>query len=114
MLLGKPFGSSSCEAYASVFSHNLAADPKRGTVLIEEPTQGKMIPVEQLTATFFSHLLEQAEKHAGFPVVDCVIAIPPYYGQWERQAILDAAKIAGFNVLSLINGPSAGKFLAFD
>lgn len=108
MLLGKLFSSPSVSSYASAFTHNLSADPARGTVLIEEPVHKKLVPVEQFTATFFSHLLEQAQKHAGFPVVDAVIAVPAYFRQWERQAVLDAAKIAGFNVLSLINGPSAG------
>lgn len=109
MLLGKVFSSPSVSSYASTFTHHVTADPKRGTVLIEEPVHKKLVPVEQLSATFFAHLLEQAQKHAGFPVVDCVIAVPEYFGQWERQAVLDAAKIAGFNVLSLINGASSGK-----
>ncbi len=110
MLLGKLFHSPSVSSYAAAFTHNLAADPKRDTVLLEEPVHKKLVPVEQFTATFFTHLLEQAQKHAGFPVVDCVIAVPAHFGQWERQAVLDSAKIAGFNVLSLINGPSSGKF----
>jgi hypoxia up-regulated 1 len=109
MLLGKVFSASSLvTSYASTFTHQLAADPARGTVLIEEPVHKKLVPVEHLTATLFSHLLEQAQKHAGFPVVDCVIAVPAYFGQFERQAVLDAAKIAGFNVLSLLNGASSG------
>lgn len=67
-----------------------------------------MIPVEQIAGVFFSHLMDQAEKHAGFKVVDCVVSVPSYFNHFERQAVLDAAKIAGFNVLSLVNSVSAG------
>ena len=55
--------------------------------------------------------MDQTEQHAGFKVADCVISVPSYFDHFERQAVLDAAKIAGFNVLSLINSVSAGKFL---
>lgn len=109
LVLGKLFASEEAKQYAHSFTHQLSEDPARGTVLIEE--NGKMVPVEQLSATFFNHLLDQAHKHAGFPVVDCVIAVPVHFDQLQRQAVLDAAKIAGFNVLSLINSVSAAAFL---
>lgn len=109
MVLGKLFASEEAKQYAHSFTHQLSEDLARGTVLIEE--NGKMVPVEQLSATFFNHLLDQAHKHAGFPVVDCVIAVPVHFDQLQRQAVLDSAKIAGFNVLSLINSVSAAAFL---
>lgn len=76
--------------------------------MITEPVQGKLVPVEEIAATFFTHLMDQAEIHAGFKVADCIISVPAYFDHFERQAVLDAAKIAGFNVISLINSVSAG------
>ena len=108
-LLGKLFSSPSVQEYRETFIHEIAEEPFRKTVLIAEPVEGKLVPIEEIAATFFTHLMDQAEQHAGFKVVDCVISVPSYFDQFERQAVLDAAKIAGFNVLSLINSVSAGK-----
>ena len=108
MLLGKLFNSHSVKEYRETFVHEVSEDPARKTVLIAEPINGHLVPIEQIAATFFTHLMDQAEKHAGFKVVDCVISVPSYFDHFERQAVLDSAKIAGFNVLSLINSVSAG------
>ena len=107
-VLGKFFTSPSVKEYRETFIHEIAEDPVRKTVLITEPIHGQLVPVEEIAATFFTHLMDQAEKHAGFSVVDCVISVPSYFDHFERQAVLDAATIAGFNVLSLINSVSAG------
>ena len=112
-LLGKFFSSPSVQEYRQTFIHEIAEDPVRKTVLITEPVHGHLVPIEEIAATFFTHLMDQAEMHAGFKVVDCVISVPAYFDHFERQAVLDAAKIAGFNVLSLINSVSAGNFLSF-
>ena len=109
-LLGKLFSSLSVQEYRETFVHEIAEDPVRKSVLISEPIDGKLVPIEEIAATFFAHLIDQAEHHAGFKVVDCVISVPSYFDHFERQAVLDAAKIAGFNVLSLINSVSAGTF----
>lgn len=111
LLLGKLFSSPSVQEYRETFVHEIAEDSVRKTVLIAEPIEGKLVPIEEIAATFFTHLMDQAEQHAGFKVVDCVISVPSYFNHFERQAVLDAAKIAGFNVLSLINSVSAGKFI---
>jgi hypoxia up-regulated 1 len=106
-LLGKVFESEAVLEYKKSFVHELGRDPVRGTVLIMDPTENKLVPIEQLVAHMFKHLMDQAAAHAGFQVKDCVISVPAFYNQLERQAVLDAAKIAGFNVLGLINGVSA-------
>lgn len=112
-MLGKFFVSPTVQEYRETFIHEIAEDPLRKTVLITEPVHGQLVPIEEIAATFFTHLMDQAEKHAGFKVVDCVISVPSYFDHFERQAVLDAAKIAGFNVLSLINSVSAGKLKSF-
>jgi molecular chaperone DnaK (HSP70) len=48
-----------------------------------------------------------ASASAGSPVKDCCITVPPYYSAAERLAILDAARLAGFNPLALINAGTA-------
>ncbi|XP_059487260.1 heat shock 70 kDa protein 4 [Neocloeon triangulifer] len=58
---------------------------------------------EQITAMLFTKLKDIAEKGLQTKVNDCVISVPSYYTCYERQAILNAAAIAGLNVLRLMN-----------
>jgi hypoxia up-regulated 1 len=44
-----------------------------------------------------------AEYHTKVPIKDAVISVPPFFGQAERNGIIQAAQLAGINVLSLIN-----------
>lgn len=58
---------------------------------------------EELTAMVLAHALNLAEFHSKVPIKDAVITVPPYFGQAERKGLLQAAQLAGINVLSLIN-----------
>ncbi len=48
-----------------------------------------------------------AEAQSGAPVLDAVVAVPAYFGQVQRQGIVDAANLVGLNVLGLINTHTA-------
>ena len=50
---------------------------------------------------------ETAEKHLGQPVTKAVITVPAYFNDAQRQATKDAGKIAGLEVLRIINEPTA-------
>ncbi|XP_011497950.1 PREDICTED: heat shock 70 kDa protein 4 isoform X2 [Ceratosolen solmsi marchali] len=62
---------------------------------------------EQITAMLFTKLKDIAVTALQTAVNDCVISVPSYYSQAERQALLDAARIAGLNVLRLFNETTA-------
>ncbi|KAI4493155.1 hypothetical protein M0802_009572 [Mischocyttarus mexicanus] len=62
---------------------------------------------EQITAMLFTKLKSTSETALQTAVNDCVISVPSYYTQAERQALLDAARIAGLNVLRLFNETTA-------
>jgi len=57
----------------------------------------------QVTAMFLTKLKDVAEKWTQGKVTDCVVGVPAYFSDVHRQAVLDAAKIAGVNVLRLLN-----------
>ncbi|XP_013790066.1 heat shock 70 kDa protein 4-like [Limulus polyphemus] len=63
--------------------------------------------VPQVTAMLFTKLKEIAETALKIKVNDCVISVPVYFTDRERRAMLDAAQIAGLNVLRLMNEPTA-------
>lgn len=62
---------------------------------------------EQITAMLFTKLKEDAFKELKTQINDCVIAVPSYFTNAERQALLDAAHISGLHVLRLINETTA-------
>lgn len=85
----------------------MVKDPQRGTISFRN-NETIVFAVEELVAFQFAHAKEQAEATAQETVRDVVITVPPYFNQFERQAVLDAAELAGLKVLSLIHDETAG------
>lgn len=69
-------------------------------------TQGRKTPVE-ISADLLTHLRLQAEASLGGELMGAVITVPAYFDEAQRQATRDAAKLAGLNVLRLLNEPTA-------
>ena len=82
---------------------------------------------EEISAKILMKLKTDAEKYFGEEVTDAVVTVPAYFRDGERKATMDAAKIAGLNVRTIINEPDAaaiafgldrklkeGKILVFD
>lgn len=64
-------------------------------------------PPEYIGAHIFKKLAEDAEKQLGKKFTEAVVSVPANYSDGQRQAIKDAAEIAGINILRLINEPTA-------
>jgi molecular chaperone DnaK len=69
--------------------------------------QGKQIAPEEVSAQILRKLASDAAKYLGEKVTDVVITVPAYFNDAQRQATKDAGKIAGLNVLRIINEPTA-------
>ncbi|KAK1304589.1 Heat shock 70 kDa protein 17 [Acorus calamus] len=75
----------------------------RGAAAIRIDDGVTVYTVEELVAMVLRYGLSLAESHVKGPVKDAVVTVPPWFGQAERRGLLQAAQLAGINVLALIN-----------
>ncbi len=68
---------------------------------------GQRFTAPQISAMILRKLRTDAESYLGQAVTDAVITVPAYFNDMQRQATKDAGKIAGLNVLRIINEPTA-------
>lgn len=82
---------------------------KNGDAWIECQVGGKteQFSPEQISSMVLAKLKADAETYLGYPVTQAVITVPAYFNDSQRQATKDAGKIAGLEVLRIINEPTA-------
>lgn len=68
---------------------------------------GKMYSAPEISSMILRKLKKNAEEHLGEAVTDAVITVPAYFSDAQRQATKDAGRIAGLNVLRIINEPTS-------
>jgi molecular chaperone DnaK len=78
---------------------------KNGDAWVE--SRGETYSPSQISAFILQKMKETAESHLGEPVTQAVITVPAYFNDSQRQATKDAGKIAGLEVLRIINEPTA-------
>ena len=76
-------------------------------VKIDCPAQSKQFAPEEISAQVLRKLVDDASKYLGETVTQAVITVPAYFNDSQRQATKDAGKIAGIEVLRIINEPTA-------
>ncbi|KAB8334548.1 molecular chaperone DnaK [Scytonema tolypothrichoides VB-61278] len=91
---------------ATEVSYKVQRD-SNGNVKLESPQLGKPFAPEEISAQVLRKLVEDASKYIGETVTQAVITVPAYFNDSQRQATKDAGKIAGIEVLRIINEPTA-------
>jgi molecular chaperone DnaK len=89
-----------------LFPFQLAEDLHAGEVLRIKIGERTYTPPE-ISALVLRQLKRNAERYFGAPVTQAVITVPAYFNDAQRQATKDAGRIAGLNVLRLVNEPTA-------
>lgn len=101
-MIGKPYNYSKALIDSLYLPYDLLED-WRGAAAIRIDDGVMVYSAEELVAMILGYGLNLAEFHSKVPVKDAVISVPPYFGQAERKGLVQAAQLAGINVLSLIN-----------
>ncbi|MDR2492092.1 MAG: molecular chaperone DnaK [Coriobacteriales bacterium] len=100
--IGRNFGETSAERDTVSY---LAKSGKDGRVQVD--IDGKDFTPEEISAMVLQKLKTDAEKYTGSPITQAVITVPAYFNDSQRQATKDAGKIAGLEVLRIVNEPTA-------
>jgi molecular chaperone DnaK len=103
-LMGR--GSEDIQEELKLFPFKLADDLHAGEVLRIKIGDRTYTPPE-ISALMLRQLKRNAERFFGAPVTQAVITVPAYFNDAQRQATKDAGRIAGLNVLRLVNEPTA-------
>jgi molecular chaperone DnaK len=77
------------------------------SVKIASPAANKKFAPEEISAQVLRKLVDDASKYLGDKVTQAVITVPAYFNDSQRQATKDAGKIAGIEVLRIVNEPTA-------
>jgi len=103
-LIGRPFDDPATRKDMDMVPYSIIkAD--NGDAWVE--AAGKKYSPSQVSAFILQKLKEDAETYLGETVTEAVITVPAYFNDAQRQATKDAGKIAGLNVLRIINEPTA-------
>ena len=103
-LMGRKFKSIEVQDTAKKLPYKIVAAPN-GDAHVE--IRGKRYSPPEISAMILQKLKKAAEDYLGETVSDAVITVPAYFDDSQRQATKDAGKIAGLNVLRIINEPTA-------
>ena len=103
-LIGRKFDSAEVQKDISNLPYKIKK-AENGDVRIE--LRGKKYSPAEISSFILSYIKKYAEDYLGEPVSDAVITVPAYFNDSQRQATKDAGKIAGLNVMRIINEPTA-------
>ncbi|MGQ9570585.1 MAG: molecular chaperone DnaK [Thermodesulfovibrionales bacterium] len=103
-LMGRKYNSPEVEHATKRLPYKIVEAPN-GDAHVE--IRGKRYSPPEISAMILQKLKQAAEDYLGEPVTDAVITVPAYFDDSQRQATKDAGRIAGLNVLRIINEPTA-------
>jgi molecular chaperone DnaK len=102
--IGKRFSPALAQSARSVVPYPLL-EGQNGDVRIK--VAGRTMPLTQISAMILGELKLDAEAHFGRSVSRCVVTVPANFDDGQRQATREAARIAGLEVMRIVNEPTA-------
>lgn len=106
-LIGRKFDDPKIQQDMKLWPFKVANEGGKPKIVAEFKGENKRFNPEEISAMVLTKMKETAEMYLGQKVSDAVITVPAYFNDSQRQATKDAGKIAGLNVLRIINEPTA-------
>jgi molecular chaperone DnaK len=103
-LIGRQYASKEVQDDIKILPYKIE-QAKNGDVRIK--LRGKLNSPAEISSFILANIKHTAEEYLGEKVTDAVVTVPAYFNDSQRQATKDAGKIAGLNVLRIINEPTA-------
>ncbi len=103
-LIGQRYESKEVKKAISTSPFRIVAS-QNGDAWVD--VRGKPMAPQEISAMVLQKMKQTAEDYLGEPVSEAVITVPAYFNDSQRQATKDAGRIAGLNVLRIINEPTA-------
>ncbi len=105
-LMGRRYDDAEVKKAREVLPYEISKGPSNDA-RVHVPQTGKDYTPQEISAMILGKLKRDAESYLGGPVTQAVITVPAYFNDSQRQATKDAGKIAGLEVLRIINEPTA-------
>ncbi|GIY41705.1 heat shock protein 70 B2 [Caerostris darwini] len=106
-LIGRKFDDPKIQEDIKHWPFKVTNHGGKPKIRIEFKGEQKLFNPEEISAMVLTKMKETAEMYLGEKVTDAVITVPAYFNDSQRQATKDAGRIAGLNVLRIINEPTA-------
>ncbi|KAL9321052.1 hypothetical protein ACSQ67_012891 [Phaseolus vulgaris] len=107
-LIGRRFSDQSVQQDMKLWPFQVVPGIRdKPMIAVTYKDEEKHLAAEEISSMVLFKMKEVAEAHLGHAVNDAVITVPAYFSNAQRQATKDAGKIAGLNVLRIINEPTA-------
>ncbi|MDR0882462.1 MAG: molecular chaperone DnaK [Candidatus Adiutrix sp.] len=103
-LIGRKFNSAEVKRDIDIAPYKIVKSDNDDAAV---EARGKVYSPAEVSAMVLTKMRETAESYLGETVTDAVITVPAYFNDSQRQATKDAGRIAGLNVLRIINEPTA-------
>jgi molecular chaperone DnaK len=103
-LIGRKYSSPEVQKDLKILPYKIQ-QADNGDVRIN--VQGKQLSPAEISSFILANIKKTAEDYLGEKITDAVVTVPAYFNDSQRQATKDAGKIAGLNVLRIINEPTA-------
>jgi molecular chaperone DnaK len=103
-LIGRKFSDQEVKRSIDISPFKIV-EGTHGSVSVD--VNGKVYRPAEISAMVLTKMKQTAEEYLGEEVTDAVVTVPAYFNDSQRQATKDAGKIAGLNVLRIINEPTA-------
>ena len=106
-LIGRRYDDDSVQSDMKHLPFKIVNSDSKPKIQAEYKGQVKSFAPEEISSMVLSKMRETAEAYLGQKITDAVITVPAYFNDSQRQATKDAGRIAGMNVLRIINEPTA-------